>query len=434
MRILGVGQHNDLGDMYMRMLARGHEVRVHIADADSSDILEGLVARSACWEDDLAWVGKGDDEGLVLFEGTGWGETQDRLRGEGYRVVGGSALGDRLEIDRVYAQSVLADVGLPIARSVELDGFDAAIAHLEKVPGRYVLKFSGSGFASTRSYIGVLDDGADVRAALTLQRARWTYDETPRVVLMEHLQGVEVGVGAFFDGVEFLRPALLDWEHKRFFPGNLGELTGEMGTVVSYRGAERLFEATLARLAPLLQDSRYVGYINLNMIVNEAGTWPLELTCRFGYPGFAIAGALQAEPWDVLLSRLCTGAGPKSLETHDGFAVGIVLTVPPFPYPDGYARLSKGVPICFRRDLDADDKDGLHYGEVRMEAGTLVTAGQIGYVMVATGRAATVDAARAIALARAAKVVIPNVRYRNDIGATHPHDRAELARLGWLDV
>jgi phosphoribosylamine--glycine ligase len=434
MRVLGVGQHNDLGALYMRLLARGHSVRVHIADADSGDILEGIVDRSESWQADLPWVREAGDDGLVIFEGTGWGAEQDRLRREGFHVVGGSALGDRLENDRSYGQKALRDAGLPTAHSIQVDGFDAALAYVEDNPGRYVLKFSGSGYASTRSYVGVLDDGADLVAALTLQRARWTYDERPQVVLMDHLQGVEVGVGAFFDGKAFLQPANLDWEHKRLFPGNLGELTGEMGTVVTYRGAERLFAATLARLAPQLRESGYVGYINLNMIVNDDGAWPLELTCRFGYPGFAILSALHAEPWDGILRRLCEGSGRASLDTHSGMAVGVVLTVPPFPYPDGYERLSKGVPICFRKELGADDKEALYFGEVRLDAGRLVTAGQIGYIMVATGRGDTIHDARAAAYERAAKVVIPNVRYRIDIGATFARDRDELARLGWLDA
>jgi phosphoribosylamine---glycine ligase len=171
MRVLGIGHHNDLGDMYMRLVASGHEVRVHVADRDSSDVLEGLVARSQSWEIDLDWV-RASEDGLVIFEGTGWGSVQDALRREGFRVVGGSALGDRLELDRAFGQRVLHDVGLRTARSFELDGFDEAIDHLSKAPARYVLKFSGAGFASTRSYVGALDSGEDLLAALRLQRAR----------------------------------------------------------------------------------------------------------------------------------------------------------------------------------------------------------------------------------------------------------------------
>src|SRR5205085_3239649 len=160
------------------------------------------------------------------FEGIGWGETQDRLRKEGYRVIGGSALGDRLETDRAFGQEVLRNIGLLTAASHEFDDFDAAIDFVSRTRARYVLKFSGQGFASTRNYVGEMENGNDVIAVLRLQRDRWKYDERPNFILMEHISGVEIGVGAFFNGREFLSPPNLDWEHKRFFPQNLGELTG----------------------------------------------------------------------------------------------------------------------------------------------------------------------------------------------------------------
>ncbi len=111
-------------------------------------------------------------DGLVVFEDTGWGREQDRLRAEGFRVVGGSEFGDRLEDDRVLGQSVLRDAGLHVAPTVELDGFDEALACVARHPARYVLKFSGGATDSTRSYVGGLDDGRDVAAVLQLQRRR----------------------------------------------------------------------------------------------------------------------------------------------------------------------------------------------------------------------------------------------------------------------
>ncbi len=432
MRVLGVGDSNDLGALYLRLDAGGNDVRVHVRHVESRDVLQGMLRQSTDWREDLAWV-RADPDGVVVFEETGWGETQDALRRDGFRVVGGSAVGDRLELDRAYAQRALSAAGMRTAQTHEFEGFESGLAFLSTHGGRFVLKYSGEGFASTRNYVGATENGEDLMAVLRLHRARWTYDETPRYVLMEYVRGVEVGVGAFFDGREFLGPPNIDFEHKRFFPGDLGELTGEMGTLVSYRGAERLFDATLGRLAALFRQSHHVGYVNLNTIVNDDGVWPLELTCRFGYPGFAILSALQVDPWERLLKRLCNGRGPE-LRTRAGFAVGVVLTVPPFPYPDGYERLSKGTPILFRSDLDDEDREALHYGEVRLESGQLVTAGQLGYVMVVTARGGTVAEARSCAYARVQKVIVPNARYRIDIGARFErHDNAELVRLGWLD-
>jgi phosphoribosylamine--glycine ligase len=83
--------------------------------------------------------------------------------------------------------------------------------------------------------------------------------------------------------------------------------------------------------------------------------------------------------------------------------------------------------------MTAEERDGVHYGDVRLDGDCLVTAGEIGYVLVVTGRGDTAQAARDSAYALAKKVVIPNMRYRTDIGERFIEgDRERLGRWGWL--
>ena len=431
MRFLGIGESNELGDMYLRLAARGHEVRVCVTDPEARDVLEGMLHITDEWRTQLSWIREAGDEGIVVFESIGHGVVQETLRDEGFRVIGGSAFGDRLESDRAFGQQWMRTCGMKTATVHTFDDFGAAADFLGRRGGRYVFKLNGAAQSFTRNYVGQLEDGRDMIALLAVQNAQWKRAERPSFVLMKHIAGVEVGVGAYFDGERFLRPVCVDWEHKAFFPGDLGELTGEMGTLVSYRGGERIFDATLGRMQEALREGRYCGYINVNTIVNGDGVWPLEFTCRFGYPGFAILDALHIDGWDEIFARMVAGRG-GTFRTHDGFAVGAVLTVPPFPYPHGYAELSKGVPITFRDDLDAVDREHLHYGEVALRGDQLVASGSIGYLMVVTGRAETPGAARDAANRLAEKVIIPNVRYRRDIGSRFvERDREALVRWGY---
>jgi phosphoribosylamine--glycine ligase len=435
MRILGVGHSCDLGDMYLRLRAAGHDVRVYIEDFAELGVMDGMLERVESYRDQLGWVREAGDEGLIVFECADHGEEQDALRRDGFHVIGGSALGDRLENERAFGQAVLAEHGMQTVPTHAFDDFDAAIAFIRARPGRYVFKLDGQVTSSWRNYVGQAADGSDVIALLQGQAARLAaigvYDA--RFILMPHLSGVETGVGAYFNGARFLQPACLDWEHKRFFNDDLGELTGEMGTLVTYQGSERIFERTLQKLEPLLAASSYVGYVNLNTIINEEGIWPLELTCRFGYPGFAILSALQPDGWGPLLGAM-TDRRSTRFEAARGFALGVVLTVPPFPYRFGYAEISKGLPIFFAPEMTLLERASLHFGEVALERGQLVASGSIGYLMVATGsgESAAVAQARAYALAR--KVLVPNVRYRTDIGSAFMQTgHAALRKLGLFE-
>ena len=432
MRFLGIGDYNSLGDMYWRLAEAGHDVRVHVEESEAHEIYAGMLHRIDDWRSQLDWIKDAGDDGIIIFETASMGESADALRRDGFHVVGGSAWSDRLERDRAFGQQVMREVGMQTAATHEFQDYAGALAFLRKNPARYVFKLSDGVSASTRNYVGEMQDGSDLVALIEMERNAQG-NAAADFVLMEHLSGIEVGVGAYFDGHSFLQPACIDWEHKRFFPGDIGELTGEMGTVVSYRGSRRLFELTLAKLEPELRNARHCGYVNINTIVNDAGVWPLEFTCRFGYPGFAICDALHSEGWDRILTKMTRG-GDRSIGTREGYAVGVVITVPPFPYEYGYAELSKGARIAFRERPDDGERRHLHYGEVALSETGLITSGSLGYIMVVTGTGLDIDSAQSAAYQRVRNVVVPNMRYRNDIGdKLKRSELTALRELGYLD-
>ena len=417
MRVLGIGARVDLGDLYISLMREGHDVRVHASDSAYAATFDGLVERVPDWREALAWVG----DGLVLFEKVGQGAAQDALRRQGFNVIGGSALGDRLEYDRGFGQEALRAVGLRTAPAYSFAGPAQAATWLRAHPGRVVLKHFNNARAT---FVGDHIGGLDV--LFQLARA----PDGP-VLLMPRLEGVEVGVGAYFDGRRFLDPACIDFEHKRFFNGEMGEMTGEMGTLLSYRGSGPVMRATLGRLERLFAEAGHVGYVNLNMIANEQGLWPLEFTCRFGNPGYAILAPLQSDGWGDLFERMIR-ADAASFPTRPDWCAGIVLTIPPFPEERPGADPASDPPILFHQP--PDDMSHYHFADLREADGQFYAGRRTGYVMVVTGAGPSIERAQAAALARAGSVCIADLRYRTDIGERVRLGELERLRgLGWFD-
>lgn len=421
MRFLAIGDDADLASLYLRLAEDGHEIKIYIGNPLCRGTLAGLVNQVADWQTELQWLRAAGRDGCILFEnvGAGRGELQDRLRNDGFNVIGSSTYGARLENDRAYAQRILGQLGLSTAAVFEFSQAAEARRFIDQCPARYVVKSNGPNAAT---FVGRHRAGVDVSAILATDPR---YEESS-LILMEFIDGIEMGVGAYFNGEDFLEPACLDWEHKRFFPGDLGELTGEMGTVVTYSRSKRFFDLTLAKMRALLKENGYCGYINLNTMVNESGIWPLEFTCRFGYPGYAILDPLQRTSWADLF-RLMLERNALRFATEPGFSVGIVITTPPFPYCREQVTEPIGLPVLFDDDVSPADRRNLHYGEVGLSGGLLVTSGSSGYTLVVTGTGETVAVAQAAANVLAGKILVPNARYRIDIGQRLV--QGEFARL-----
>ena len=56
MRFLGIGDAADLGSLYLRLAAEGHDVKIYIGNPLCRDTLLGLIAHVENWQSELQWV------------------------------------------------------------------------------------------------------------------------------------------------------------------------------------------------------------------------------------------------------------------------------------------------------------------------------------------------------------------------------------------
>lgn len=411
------------GDLAWRVKEEGHEVKAYINEKKEQDIYDGFFDKVDDWK---AWVDWAD---IVVFDDTGFGRDADSLRKKGKAVVGGSAYTDRLEEDREFGQAEMKRVGMLTLPHWDFENFDEAVTFLKDNPGRYVFKPSQGTYGDMRGivFLGEEEDGKDLLEVLERNKDVWQ-KKIKRFQIQKLASGVEVAVGAFFNGEDFLYPVFVNFEHKRLFPGDIGPFTGEMGTLGYWSPLNTLFNQTLAKMREDLKQAGYAGYFDINCIANARGIYPLEFTSRFGYPTISLQMEGITQPVsDVLIATAMRM--PLEIKTKKGFQVCAVVAVPPFPYSDeDEFNIYKDFSISFRKTT----LDGIHLGDVKQIKGDWKIAGQIGYALVVTGSGLTVKEARKQMYGRLSNIMLQNMFYRTDIGAKWPEDSDRLHMWGYL--
>ena len=412
-----------IGDLAYVVKNEGNEVLYYIQSKTDKDISDGFLEKTSDWESLKDWAD------VIVFDDIGFGGTAERLRKEGKAVVGGTVASDRLEVDRDFGHEQLRKAGLQTVPSWDFTTFDDAIKFVEENPGRYVVKPSGKAQEEkVLSFVGQEEDGLDIVAILERYKKTWSA-RIKSFQIQKFVSGVEVAVGAFFNGRDFILPACINFEHKRMFNGEIGPSTGEMGTLMFWSERTRLFDETLVKFRSLLAEMDFVGYFDINCIANPRGIYPLEITPRFGYPtiNIQIEGILSR--WSDFLYALAKRQ-PFALRTQRGFQIGVVVAVPPYPFSDpaAYRRYSEDAVIIFKKPMSS----GIHHGDAKLVEGDWRLAGNSGYALVATGSGPTVEDARKETYNRVRNVIIPNMFYRTDIGERWHRDGDLLQTWGYF--
>jgi phosphoribosylamine--glycine ligase len=432
MKILFVS--NDLigGNIAHILKKEGCEVKLHVEEEDRRRNLTNIVKKTKDWRSELSWVGK---DGVIVFDDVGYGFVQDSLRNEGYSVFGGSAKGDMLEQDRVLGQKVFKQYGLKVVTIKDFNHINQAINYVKRNPGLWVIKQNGSSSKSL-NYVGILKSGKDVLDMLKTYKRNNSHGSQV-ITLQKKIVGVEIAVTRYFNGSDWVGPMLINIEHKKFFPGDIGPTTSEMGTIGWYEENEKnkLFRETLYKIKPYLNKINYRGIFDINCIVNETGIYPLEATSRFGSPIAHLQTELNISPWSEIIDNV-SKAKEYKLKYKKGVGIVVVVAVPPFPYAKKIHEHSQiGTRIYFEESLTEEEKTHIHFEEVSWhnKYKCHYVSDDRGYVLYVTGSGKDIRAAQKMAYNILKKIHIPKMMYRNDIGESFAiENKKKLKKWGYI--
>ena len=422
-KFLFVSDESLSGDLAWQIKKEGHEVKIYIKSEQDKDVYDGFVAKVDDWKKHLDWCD------VLVFDDVCFGKEADELRKAGKLVIGGSAYTDKLEEDREFGQSEMKRLGMLTLPHWDFTDHQTAIDFIEQNPGRYVYKPSGhtpSGYKGIL-FLGKDEDGIDLHEMLRSNK-NVLEKKIKQFQLQKFASGVEIAVGAFFNGDDFIYPININFEHKKLFPGDIGPYTGEMGTLMYWSGPNMIFKTTLEKMRDNLKESGYVGYVDINCIANARGIYPLEFTCRFGYPHISIAMEGVTSGWGEFFYSLARGE-KYELKTKKGFQIGVIVAVPPFPFDDeAEMNIYKDLSIIFKKP----NIEGVHLGDVKLVDESWRIAGESGYALVVTGSGTTVNDARRHVYTRLENILLQNMFYRTDIGLGWYEDSDRLQTWGYL--
>lgn len=425
MRLLLVDNMGLMADFALRCQDAGHELRWYIRQSRMTEgIGKGLLRdKNRLVEDYLPWARWADL--VVLADNVKYLHDAERWRKEGILVVGASPESAAWETDRTAGQKVLKSCGIRVPDFKTFDDYDRAITYVKRESRAFVSKPCGDEEDKSLSYVA--KSPADM--VYMLERWKKNHRHKDAFILQERVNGTEMAVGGWFGPNGFIPGWHENWEFKKLMAGDTGPATGEMGTVVRVVASSKLADMVLKPVAPKLHDLDYVGYVDVNCIIDDAGTpWPLEFTMRPGWPTFNIQMAMLKEGTDpaLWLEDLALGRSGKPPFAMNCLAVGVVMAIPDFPFSRFTRKDVHGIPIYNLNDRNRYRKN-IHPCEVQWGEAPVDVAGKVvtlpcmttagDYLLVGSGLGETVQAARKAAYRALHSLSVPNSPFwRPDIG------------------
>ncbi|MDQ4109067.1 MAG: phosphoribosylamine--glycine ligase, partial [Actinomycetota bacterium] len=338
----------------------------------------------------------------------------DELRARGRPVFGPGREGARLEGSKAFAKDLMARHGIPTARAATFSEVGPAVAFLDELGRRAVVK--ADGLAAGKGVV-VASDRTEAIAALEACLVAGSFGEAgARVVVEERLEGEEVSAFAMVASASVL-PVALSQDFKRVADHDAGPNTGGMGAYSPLPWLDddteaRLWEVVGATVTALRDDGiEYSGLLYTGVMLTPDGPKVLEYNCRFGDPETEVViPRLRSDVAELLQACAERRLSDVKIDLSVDAAVTVVLASGGYPGP-----YETGIEIDGLEAAAASRDAVVFHAGTAERAGRVVTAG--GRVLAVTGWGPTVPDARDRAYEAASHISFDGMTGRSDIAA-----------------
>lgn len=361
-----------------------------------------------------------------------------RVTNPGLPVIGPTAFTSKLEFDREFGHTKARDYGLLPGRNTGVTFYDCETAS----------SYIQSRLAQDPNFGCVLKAGIStlvfkrgIDAVDVLKNNPYGYfedeEEGPTLWVEDYVIGQEIAFGSWFDGEDFIPVVLMNREYKGAHDNNHSSLlTGESGTYVEFRefnhpSVPKQVRAAFEAVKKDLAAHNYVGFIDMNFILDDQGLNFLEWTTRWGYPTEIIMTAALRQV-DISYFSFCRALAYRDkalLETiaHAlvyGVRMGLSLAYMFAASPRGgdveNEKRVAAMPRVHGLDTIKDKKNvhwGTFYADVFSEDGQdVVRCTDMDRTLILTAFDDTLSEAYAALYEAAAQISIWGCYYRGDIG------------------
>jgi phosphoribosylamine--glycine ligase len=391
------GLHAAPGNAGIARLAACHPVK--------AEDVPGLVALAERLVPDLVVIGP--EAPLVAG-------LADALRDRGVAAFGPGAAAARLEGSKAFAKDVMARGGIPTAASGTFTSLDDAVAFVDELGGRAVVK--ADGLAAGKG-VTVAHDRETALTALRDCLVGGAFGQAGATVVVEEiLEGPEVSAFALSDGRTVV-PLVLSQDFKRAGDGDDGPNTGGMGAYSPLPWIDDAVERQIWTLCRRTIESMaadgltYRGLLYTGLMLTAEGPKVLEYNCRFGDPETEVViPRLRTDLADLLQAASTGGLADVKVDWTPDAAVTVIVASGGYPGAYGTGEPIEGLAAA----AEVDGAVVFHAGTAEAD-GRVVTSG--GRVLSVTGLGATIGDARARAYDAASRIRFEGSFHRTVIAA-----------------